>query len=207
MGGSGSGNNGDLRYILNMILNDQAVNMTPTQRVIQFDPSITSVSIGAPLPMINLFFSESVLINVGSNPTIVIDGNGFRPFFFVQGDIALENLNIINGAAIGGTGGTGGGGRVTNIGGGGGGGGLGAGGAIFVDKATVTLTNVNFSANQSTGGAGGAVVGLNLGAGGGGGLGGNGGTGFDSAAGGGGGGFSNGGNSGSTTDSGGGWRW
>lgn len=47
-GGLGVGNDGDLRYILNTILNDQALNMTPTERVIQFDPSVSMVTITAP---------------------------------------------------------------------------------------------------------------------------------------------------------------
>ena len=221
MGGSGSGNNGDLRFILNTILNDQVINMTPTERVIQFDPSVSLVTIQAPLPMINLFQGDTTLINMGGN-SIIIDGNGFRPFFIVQGnDVILENLTIINGAAIGGTGGIGGGGSGSNIGGGGGGGGLGAGGAIFVDSAIVTLNNVDFSSNQAVGGAGGTVTGSELGSGGGGGLGGNGGQAFDNSAGGGGGysghggsafgnsgggggSFGDGGNSGLTTNNGGG---
>lgn len=220
-GGLGVGNDGDLRYILNTILNDQALNMTPTERVIQFDPSVSMVTITAPLPMINLFQGDVTSINAGGNQ-VVINGNGYRPFFIVQGnDITLENLTIENCAAVGGLGGIGGAGNGTNIGGGGGGGGLGGGGALFVDSATVTLNNVNFSSNKAVGGTGGLVGGTALGSGGGGGLGGYGGQAFDNSggggggycghggngygnAGGGGGSFGNGGDSGMFADNGGG---
>ena len=78
------GNPGELRYILNSILNDQAVNATPTDRQIIFAPGVSKVTLNGILPMINLFQGDATQINPGGN-IVTIDGNGYRPFFVAQG--------------------------------------------------------------------------------------------------------------------------
>ena len=182
-GGIGIGTIGELRYVLNQILNDQAQGNTDT-RTIVFDDAATHVTLSGILPMINLFQADTVSIDGGN--TVTIDGAGdYRPFFIRQGAVTIENLTITSGKAEGGEGG---GGTA------GGGGGMGAGGAIFVDAGTVTINNVTFTSNSAQGGNG--ALGLSLGDtgyGGGGGLGGNGGSG-SSGSGGGGGYSGNGGN-------------
>lgn len=166
-GGSGSGTTGDLRFVLNTILNDQAQQGTTRTREILFDPSVTTVTLAGIMPMINLFQADTVTI--GGSSTVTIDGNSlYRPFFISQGTVTLQNLIIQNSVAQGGAGGAG---AL------GGGGGLGAGGALFIDAAAVTLNNVSFSSNNATGGAGGTAVDGGSGNGGGGGLGGAGGSG------------------------------
>ncbi len=178
-GGTTTGTrSGDLRYVLNKILNDQALGPTDS-RQINFTSSATLSAIP---PMVGLFADETITIGNASGAT-TIDGNGLtRAFFIPRGNVTLRNLVIQNASALGGSGG--------NLGGGGG---MGAGGGLFVGndgtftQPTVTLQNVSFSNCNATGGGGGS----GSGAGGGGGLGGNGGSG----SGGGGGYCGNGGNS------------
>ncbi len=150
-GGVGVGTSGELRYVLNQLLNDRAQGNGGTTHTITFSvPSVTLTNI---LPMINLFTSDNITIGNASGSTTIDGGSAGRPFFIRQGDVTLQNLDIQNGKAQGGNGS---------------GGGMGAGGALFIDQATVTLNNVNFSNNMASAG---------LGAGGsGGGLGGNGGS-------------------------------
>jgi cysteine-rich repeat protein len=111
-----------------------------------------------------------------------------------SGRLALENLTLADGVALGGSGGT-------NDGddGGGGGGGAGLGGAIY-NQGTLSVTSSTLAGNLAQGGSGGAgadnVGGDSGGGGGGGGLGGNGGSvpaGGPDGGGGGGGTFGNGG--------------
>ena len=168
---------GELRFILNAILNDQSQGIFDT-RVIQF--TTPQVTLNAILPMVNLFNADTTRINVGGSPVTIDGSEAYRPFFLRQGSVTLENLKIQNSVAQGGTGGNAGGG-----------GGMGAGGGIFVDAATVTLNKVSFASDSAIGGAGAAGGANNAGSGGGGGLSGNGG----SSAGGGGGYSGNGGNS------------
>lgn len=81
-----------------------------------------------------------------------IDGNGnYRPFFVLSGDVQIENLDLINGAARGGNSTAGGGGA-------------GLGGALFVFDGTVTVRNVAFIDNAAIGGRGGSA-GIGAGAG------------------------------------------
>jgi uncharacterized protein with beta-barrel porin domain len=124
---------------------------------------------------------------VGMTPNSTIDGaSTYRPFFISSGNVAIQDLTLINGRAQGGNGGVGAGG------------GLGAGAAIFADSGvSLSLKNINFTGNQAQGGAGGATGT----SGGGGGLGGSGGTGVPAGGGGGGGGLY--GNGGSSTSGGG----
>lgn len=171
-GGVGSGNSGDLRWVLNKILSDQATT-SPTQRIVVFSPAASTVTVANALPMINLFATEAVTFNSGSTTTVTISGNNSsRLFYCVQGDVTFTNMNLNNGAARGGNG-------ANSVGGGGaGGGGMGAGAALFIDSAKVTLDSVSFNGNNATGGSEGTEVsGGNTGGGaGGGGLGGNGGV-------------------------------
>lgn len=122
--------------------------------------------------------------------SLTINGNGhtidgqdqYRPFFISSSSpttgggptVTISDLNIANGAGIGGSGS---------------GGGMGAGGGLFVDQnTTVILDMVNFNGSSAIGGAGRTARGV-----GGGGLGGDAGTNFES---GGGGLYGNGGNGG-----------
>ncbi len=139
---------------------------------------ITSVVLSAPLPVINLLTADTVGINTNSvtpaSPVAISGNDTTRIFFVSQGTLNLKDLSLQNGLAQGGTGGQG------VVGGGGGGGGLGAGAALFIDGATVTLDNISFQSNNATGGTGGAAAtsgNLIGGGGGGGGLGGDGGSG------------------------------
>ena len=157
-GGSGSGNAGDFRFVLNQIMNNQAQAGGPTSNTIAF--TVPQVTLSNYLSLINLFQPDTLTIGNSSGAATVIDGGGFRPFFVRQGEVTLQNLNIQNGTAQGGRGG-----------GTGGGGGMGAGGALFIDQAQVTLSNVNFSGNGAVGGGGSVGIGRS----GGGGLGGTGG--------------------------------
>ncbi len=169
---SNGGNVGELRYFLNQILNDQAKGTDDSSYAITFDPSVNTVTLTNILPMINLFKLDTITIGNSSGTTTINGGSAGRPFFIRQGNVTLQNLDIQNGLAQGGDGGK-------DFGGGG----MGAGGALFIDKAAVTLCNVSFSNNTASAGLG--NVGGTGDAGGGGGLGGNGGDRF-----GGGGGYS-----------------
>ncbi|MEM9771972.1 MAG: hypothetical protein AAF889_10345, partial [Cyanobacteria bacterium P01_D01_bin.73] len=72
---------------------------------------------------------------------IISGGNSFRPLFVKSGTVAIENLKLNNGKALGGS---------SN----GGGGGAGMGGALFVYKGSITVDNVGFAGNQAIGGNG-----------------------------------------------------
>ena len=115
-----------------------------------------SIALSSPLaPILN-----SVTINGG--PGITVSGGNATRIFMVGVDsatqnsaavagsvianatvVAINNLNLSQGLAQGGSGGNGAGG------------GLGAGGALFVNQSgQVTLTGVSFSANKAQGGTG-----------------------------------------------------
>lgn len=149
-GGSSTGSNqGDLRYVLNRILNDQAQRMTAISNTITF--SVPQVTLSAIPPMVNLFQPDTITIGNAAGSPVIIDGNNqYRAFFIPQGTVTLQNLTIQNAVAKGGNGGTGGGG------------GMGAGGGLFVGndgtfpflQPTVTLQNVSFSNTLAQGGNG-----------------------------------------------------
>jgi uncharacterized protein YhjY with autotransporter beta-barrel domain len=98
-----------------------------------------------------------------------LSGGGHQIFTVGSGGVSgsasvtIENI-VLSGGMVTGSAGTAGGG-----------GGLGAGGALYVDQANVTLSSVTFSGNQATGGTGG-TGGTGAGANGGFGQGGGGGT-------------------------------
>ena len=105
----------------------------------------------------------NVTINGIGTPGLKINGLNTSPRLSssTPGTVTIENMEIKNAAASGGTGG---------MGGGGGGGGLGAGGAVFVgSSANVTIQNVTFLHNAATGGIGGLGASNNHDGGGGGG--------------------------------------
>lgn len=195
-GGLGSGTaSGDFRYVLNQIANNQAQGVSGPWAV-EFD--IGGVVLAGTPPMINLFAADSITIGNPEHGLFSINGGGHRVFFCCQGEVTIQNIQVTSAASIGGTGGSG------NFGGSGGGGGLGAGAALFIDSATVTLNNVSFEDNHVTGGNGGVGGGHgdeSGSGGGGGGLGGSGGNGGSKLSGGGGGGgySGNGGAGGSAT--------
>ena len=157
--------------------------------------AITSAAAGDTIRFANNIVLASNLPSVSTN--ITIDGGGFvlagqqlyRGLFIgapTEGGsmsvaVTVQNLQITDTVAIGGTGGSGASG---------GGGGAGLGGGLYIDRgAVVTVSNVQITHAQAAGGAGGAVDLSAFAAGGGGGLGGNGGAG--NIAGGGGGGIGN----------------
>jgi len=182
-----SGGN-DLRGALNYI------NTQPSDTYnISFQVAAPSISLTTALPPLNFPIGGTSLAanhvtidgsnTLGMGGQITINGGmSYRPFYAYQGTVALQNMTLLNCAAVGGAGGAGGGG-----------GGAGLGGALFIDQAAVTVTNVAFTNSKVQAGAGGAVNLANSGGGGGGGMAGNGGAGganiaFTVAAGGGGGG-------------------
>ncbi|MCX6991392.1 MAG: hypothetical protein NTX49_10105 [Chlamydiae bacterium] len=199
--GSALSGTGDIRWVLNQIINDQAVYTTSTvTQTIQFDPSVSGVTLSNFPPPINLFRADTITITGSqtiAGPQTIINGSGFRPFYLMQGTVSLVSLQITNGLAQGGAGSCGGGG------------GMGAGGAIFIDSADVTLTDVILSHCGAISGSGGSTAtgsGGGLG-GGGGGLGGAGGGNpgsLNSGAGGGGGYCGRGGDAAGATSAGGG---
>src|SRR5580692_4858139 len=67
---------GDLRFVLNQILNDQAQGTFAT-RDVAFTTS--SVTLSGILPMVNLFNPDAVTIGNSTGPSVTIDGGGFRP--------------------------------------------------------------------------------------------------------------------------------
>jgi hypothetical protein len=150
-----AGNPGDLRHTL------CAASASDT---IVFDTTVMcggtlpcTITLGAALPPI----VQNQTIDGGYFGRVTIDGGGaYRPFFVDTGTVILANLQIQNAAALGGAGGDSGGG-----------GGLGAGGAVFVNKAgaAVTIDSVYFLTCSAVGGTG-AVGAVGSGSGGGGGL-------------------------------------
>ena len=144
---TGGGNSGDLRFALNSILNAQAQSPSTGPWQINFTSGAGTIQLNNPLPVINLFNADTVSFN-STAQAIVIDGNSAnRGFFIRQGNVTFQNMTIQNCLA---TGGNGGGGAV-----GAGGGGMGAGGALFIDQATVNLQNIQFTNNSCQGGSGG----------------------------------------------------
>lgn len=167
-GGTFSVNSGDLRGVLNYI------NQNPGSYDVVFALGSSTIMPLATLPVVNFNAPNAVTIDGGNQ--ITLDGtlSNSRGLFVSKGTVSIENMTIQNMVAKGGAGGSGAGG----------GGGLGAGAAIFVDQATVTVSNLNFMTNQANGGNGAATVGTA--GGGGGGMGGNGGSGTAGGGGGGG---------------------
>ena len=157
---SGSAN-GDLRYCINYILNEQAQGVSQDYEIV-FASGIDSIQLAAKLSMINLLGSDTIIIgNSDSSPPVTILGSsGTGGLFIRQGTVTIQNINFQYCNAAGGSGSDGGGG------------GLGGGGALFIDAANVTLHNVNFDHCSALAGLGGSLTGAG---GGGGGLGGAGG--------------------------------
>jgi hypothetical protein len=156
LAGTGVGAAGDLRA---QIL---AANAAGGSNAIAFScvSAPCTITLGGPLPAI----TSNLTIDGGVYGDIIIDGaSSYRVFFVDTGTVAISNLVIQNGKAIGGAGGTGDGG---------GGGGAGLGGGLFVNQAAaaVTLTNVKFLNCSAAGGKGGNFVNTNYAGGGGGGL-------------------------------------
>ncbi len=164
---------------------------------IVFDPSVTNISLSAPLPVI----TQGSLTITGP---VTIDGASTYSVFSCvpptpsAGTLTLTNIIIQNGKSKGGNGGNGG----SN---GGGGGGAGGGGGLYIHNgAQVNLNTMQFTNSTAIGGNGGNNSGgTNGGGGGGGGFGGgNGGAGGSNISGGGGGGGNKAGAGGSNADGG-----
>ncbi len=144
--------NPTLRYVLlNAASND----------VINFDNSVTNITLVAPLPAIT-----QDNLTISSTHQVTIDGGSvFSIFSVVQpsfaGNLSLNNLKIVNGLSQGGAGGNGATVYVpyNQLGGGGGGGGAGGGGGIYVHTgSTVTLQSVTCDQNKAIGGNGGSTL-------------------------------------------------
>ncbi len=176
--GTGSGASGDLRHA---ILHSNAGDRIIFDTTAMCAAAQCTITLAGPLPPI----VQNLTIDGGSFGRVTIDGaNAYRAFWAETGIITIANLQIQNVKAKGGNGGGG-----SLAAGGGGGAGLGAG--LFVDAATVYITNDYFLNNAAIGGNGGVgILGSStsyVAGGGGGGMGGDGGT-VNSAEGGGGGG-------------------
>ncbi|OGN55896.1 MAG: hypothetical protein A3D96_00420 [Chlamydiae bacterium RIFCSPHIGHO2_12_FULL_44_59] len=161
-GGVGAGTAGDLRFCFNFM--NQNPGAGPYD--ITFALGTPTITLQGMLPPLNLVGTDTVSIdgdNGGSQ--VAVDGASTFPGFFVrQGTVSIANITIQNTLAQGGDGGSFGGA-----------GGMGAGAALFIDAATVSLSNVAMTSNEAIGGGASTVVG---GYGGGGGMfGGDGGTG------------------------------
>ena len=186
---TGSGAAGTFRYCINQANGGSAGNM------INFDPSIPSITLTAPLPPIG---PNIALINTTTNDLSLI-GGGLYPGLFIGPSVGTSGspltisgigLTLDGTASIGGNGGNGTGG---------GGGALGAGGGTFVgsDSFVTVRPQVVFTGCLAQGGNGGISAGTGSGGGGGGGM--NGGTGGLGAGDGGAGGGGFGGAGGSTS--------
>lgn len=75
-GGCGSGTTGDLRYVLNQILNSQVEGVPPETHTIRFNvPEITLTNI---MPAISLFSSDTITIGNSSGSLTLSDSNAIR---------------------------------------------------------------------------------------------------------------------------------
>jgi len=157
-GGSGSAKSGDLRYCLNYILNEQSKDNTASSQQWSIVFSVSDVTLAAPLSIVNLIRPDVMTIG-NSGSVVIIHGVGAYPGLLLrQGTVLLQNITFDGCAAKGG---------VPSDGGGAG---MAAGGALFIDTAQVTLTNVNFTnclalasvgadETVSVGGGGGGLLG------------------------------------------------
>ncbi|HEY1975948.1 MAG TPA: hypothetical protein VGG89_05370 [Candidatus Baltobacteraceae bacterium] len=164
------GSAGELRYaICNASSGDTIVFDTTAMCSASALGGSCAVTLNAPLPAMvqNQTIDGGVLFG-GVGPRVKIDGaSKYRALWADSGTIGIDNLQIQNVLAKGGNG---------NGTGGGGGGGAGLGGGIFVNGATVSVTNAYFLSCVVTGGTGGTGSASAGGSGGGGGLGGDGGA-------------------------------
>ncbi len=150
----------DLRAAINY-MNSTTVSTPPFTVIFQLPAGMETITLTAPLPVININAITTVTIDgsnntgVGSSTPVTISGNNlYRGFFIRQANTAnpvtIQNLTFLNCVATGGTGGSAGGG------------GMGAGGGLFVDSgcvqtSSVILSNVGFTTCSAVGGTGGAV--------------------------------------------------
>lgn len=144
-----------------------ALNRMPDNYVINFGGATATIMLQGILPPLNLMVPNTLIMDGGG--TITINGNSVYPGFNVcQGTVNFQGLTLANCIAQGGSGGTPSGG-----------GGAGLGGALFIQNANVTLSNVLLQNCQAVGGRGGdgsSLVTALSGGGGGGPYGGNGGS-------------------------------
>src|SRR3984885_14112908 len=95
---------GELRYVLNTILDAQAQGTSSGNWQINFTGGAGTITLHGILPMINLFTADTVTFN--PSPSITIDGNHlYRGFFVRQGNVTLQNMTLQNCLAQGGAGG------------------------------------------------------------------------------------------------------
>lgn len=155
-GGEGSGNSGDLRYCITQA-------STPVPGIIESEPDVIRFQLPAntvlrpgtssagdlgptalPIPADGV----GLVIDASASPGLVIDGEGARRLFTVAhgANVTFRSFTIRNGLAQGGDGGNGWSG---------GGGAAGLGGAILLDRGTLTLDRITLNNNAARGGNGG----------------------------------------------------
>lgn len=148
---------GSLPNVINQINTDSYGSPNTNQNfTISFDPSVTSITLTAPLPPIVASPSATITgtINGGG---VTIDGSGTNSaFIFIgngpqgSGQFAVSNMTIQNAVANGGPGGEG-------LYGGGGGAGLG-GAVLLLNGASATVQSIAFNNNGAQGGPGGNAI-------------------------------------------------
>src|ERR1019366_5392536 len=146
-----------------------AVRSAAAGAVITFDPALNGriIELDRRSPGNHIKVERDLSIQGPGAKLLTIDGgNATRIFFIADGTVRISGVTLANGRAKGGDGGAATGGA------GGGGGAAGFGGAIFLNRGSLTLNGVVLSGNRSFGGNGGG-----------------GGSGFGAGRGGGGGGF------------------
>lgn len=146
-----------------------AVRSAAAGAVVTFDPALNGriIELDRRSPGNHIKVERDLSIQgPGANLLTIDGGNATRILFVADGTVQISGVTLANGRAKGGDGGAATGGA------GGGGGAAGFGGAIFLNRGSLTLNEVVLSGNRSSGGNGGG-----------------GGSGFGAGRGGGGGGF------------------
>jgi hypothetical protein len=130
-----------------------AVLNAPKGATITFDPALAGQTIQLDGSSWNNHIKigqDLTIQGPGANALTISGGNATRIFFISGGSVQISGLTLANGLGRGGDGAAGGGSA------GGGGGAAGMGGAIFLQRASLTLSGTVFSHNRALGGNGGA---------------------------------------------------
>lgn len=137
---------GTLRNAINTI--NTSTDLTNT---ITISPSVVTIVLTSNLPIISTAAANALVTITTSSSATINGGDSFRIFATHAASLALLNLTLEDGVALGGNG------MDSVQRSGGGGGGLGAGGGVFIDLGqTLTLTNTTISSCRAQGGNGGA---------------------------------------------------
>lgn len=131
--GVGSGNSGDLRYVLNTI------NASVNTYTVTFSGISPTITLQGMLPIINLTAANNVTID-GSNggtPVVINGGLAFPGLIVRQGTVSISNLTVTNTVSKGG-----GAGLFNGVQGGSA---LGAGGGLFLIGGSTTISSMTFT--------------------------------------------------------------